>query len=123
MDEDKELVTIARFEDELEAHMLRNELNNQGIPAMVAGNNATGFGLDGISASVQVNVRKIDEELAKEFIKQLAEEEANAPTIEEWKCPCGETVDEGFYVCWSCGFDYEDLNQDGGLEQADGESS
>ena len=104
MDEDRDLVTIRTFETELDAHMIRNVLNDQGIPAIVAG--STSF--DGmLDSAIQLNVRRIDYEKAEAFLKELESEEPE--TVAEWQCACGETVDEGFVTCWSCGQDHPDF--------------
>ena len=104
MDEDRELVTIRTFETELDAHLVRNILNDQGIAAVVAG--STSF--DGVlESAIQLNVRKIDAEQAESILKDF---EAEVPeSVPEWTCECGETVDEGFVTCWSCGRDHPDF--------------
>ncbi len=104
MKEDYELKTLAKFGNEQQAHLLRGELNNQGIPAVVAGDNP--WGITGGNARMlrafHVSVRKIDYDRARQVMEELqaASEREKSPA---WRCQCGAQVDEGFLVCWSCG--------------------
>ena len=42
---------------------------------------------------------------AKRMVDEiLAEDEDPIPA---WTCECGESVDEGFFVCWSCQAEYK----------------
>ena len=107
MDEDRDLVTIRTFETELDAHLVRNILNEQGVPAVVAG--STSF--DGmIDSAIQLNVRRIELEKAEEILKEFESEQPDL--IPEWTCVCGETVDEGFVTCWNCGRHHPDFSGD-----------
>lgn len=109
MREDSKLVTLARLDNEHEAHLLRLELNNHGIPAVVAGN-TVGFGLNNNLSIIQVNIRQIDQAAAEAVVKTLRDKiRSEHSGIGEWTCSCRVTVDAGFYVCWSCGLDYEDI--------------
>ena len=107
---DKNLVRLAAFEYEYEAILLRNALNERGIPAWVTGGdgvNTFGAGLTAAGlVGVDVNIREIDLEPANEILANI-ETGRDEVHIPEWKCGCGESVDEGFAVCWSCGADFE----------------
>ena len=103
--EDKNLVRLAAFEFEHEAVMLKNALNDHGIPAWVSGGdgvNTFGAGLTAAGlVGVDVNIRQIDLEAAKVIMQEL--EALEDEDIPAWTCQCGEQVDEGFAICWSCG--------------------
>ena len=78
---------------------------DQGIDAKLSGHEASALGLalDGPD-EVEVIVQRSDFEKAKSIIEEL--ETAVPDEIPAWNCKCGEEVDEGFGVCWSCGADY-----------------
>ncbi len=108
-EDDRNLVRLAAFEHEHEAVMLRNRLNDQGIPAWVSGGDGVNIFGAGLTAAglvgVDVNIPQIDLETAQAVLAELKkEEEIITPS---WVCQCGEEVDEGFAVCWSCGAEFE----------------
>lgn len=111
--EDKNLVRLATFEYEYEAMLLKNALNDNGIPAWVTGGdgvNTFGAGLTAAGlVGVDVRIRQIDLGDAQATMKAL-EKETDSVHVPSWTCSCGEDVDEGFAVCWSCGSDYNDPN-------------
>lgn len=115
MEEDKNLVRLAAFEYEYKAILVRNALNERGIPAWVTGGdgvNTFGAGLTAAGlVGVDVNVRQIDYETAKAVLDKL-ETDADVVSVPAWICKCGEEVDEGFAVCWSCGSDYGELEKE-----------
>jgi len=76
------LVVLSTFESSVEAHLFKNELENNGIRASVSNENSTAI-----------------------FGATIGGDSENG-LISEWTCNCGETVDEGFAVCWSCGADH-----------------
>ncbi len=110
MENDKDLKILAKFKTEQEAHLLRGELNANGVPAIVSGDGGVGF--VGLSSpgfqAIHLNVRQIDYQRAKELMEAFNNQEPRE-LVPSWKCNCGEQVDEGFYICWSCGKDYEDV--------------
>ena len=50
-----------------------------------------------------------DFEAAKQLIDKMLEdvEEEEQEEVPAWVCDCGEEVDEGFFVCWACGAEYQ----------------
>ena len=102
------LVTLAEFDNSLEAHALKDMLAINGIESRVTNESmaaSLGF-LAGTSSSFSPSVMILESDAeAALAIKQefLAADVAEATTIPEWTCSCGETVDEGFEVCWNCG--------------------
>ena len=91
--------------------MLKNALDEQNIPSRVANEMSASsiVGLGGpISAVwIEVLVRKDDADAALLVKRQFLARENEASDIPEWKCECGELVDAGFAVCWSCQADYK----------------
>ena len=114
MDDDKNLVRLAAFEHEYEAILLKNNLNDNGVPAWVTGGdgvNTFGAGLTAAGlVGVDVRIRKIDLEAARVILAEM--EEDSSTNLPAWKCECGEDVDEGFAVCWSCGSEWDSKNDD-----------
>ena len=108
--DDRNLVRIATFEYEHQALLFRNMLNDHGIPAWVTGGDGVNIFGAGLTAAglvgVDVSIHKINVEAAQEILAKLPKAEE---TVQAWTCRCGENVDEGFEVCWSCGSDLEDL--------------
>lgn len=108
---DKNLVRIATFEYEHEAILFRNLLNDHGIPAWVTGGDGVNIFGAGLTAAglvgVDVSIHKINMDVAKEILGRLPKEKETPA----WKCSCGESVDKGFEVCWSCGADIDDLKK------------
>ena len=113
---DKNLVRLAAFEFEYEAILLRNALNDRGIPAWVTGGdgvNTFGAGLTSAGlVGVDINIRQIDLADAKIVLAEFKSGQDEETVIAEWKCGCGESVDAGFAVCWSCGADYDEAKQE-----------
>ena len=101
------LVVLAEFVTAIEAHSLRNMLAENKIESRVTNEEGgASFGLlagTSSSFSPSVMIRKEDSEAAL-AIKQefLAGDFAKESDVPEWTCSCGETVDAGFEVCWSC---------------------
>ena len=116
LDWDK-LIVLATFESSVEAHLLRNDLEAQGVEARIANETSTSiFGptFAGPSSAfwIEVLVMKQDAEKAlaikTEFLaKTTGDDEQEIP---EWKCHCGEVVDSGFAVCWNCEAEYQAPN-------------
>ena len=108
------LVVLATFDSVVEAHLFKQELENNGIKAAIA-NETTGavfgFTLAGQSSAfwIEVLVMDADSERGLEVKTAWNQKDRTLETSEitEWTCKCGETVDEGFAVCWSCGTDHE----------------
>lgn len=106
----EELLVLATFDNSVDAHRLRNELENAGIDARVANENSNaslGISFVGqLSAFwVEVLIFKSDAERALVVKQQFhMNDDADIP---EWTCRCGETVDAGFSACWNCEAIYE----------------
>ena len=102
------LVTLAAFDNSLEAHALKDMLSRNGIESRVTNesmSSSLGF-LAGTTSSFSPSVMILESDAeAALAIKQefLARDVVQPTTISEWTCSCGETVDEGFEVCWNCG--------------------
>ena len=107
------LVILATFENSVEAHLLCGELNEQEIEAQVGNETSStifGAGIAGSSNafSIKVLVMKRDLEKALEIKAEFFARKSDDPMeIPEWNCKCGEVVDEGFAVCWSCEAEYQ----------------
>lgn len=104
-DQDK-LVVLATFSNAPEAHCLRAALEANGIRSSVSNEGSTtllGSSWFGPTSAfwVEVLVFASDVEQASS-IKHKMDPQIKEESIPEWKCSCGETVDAGFEVCWSC---------------------
>ncbi len=104
--EDHELVRLMVLDSESEANFLKGFFADHGIKAQVTGleHSALGADLDGPDP-IELFVSPDDVETAKDLIEELLDDEEDE--IPAWTCKCGEQVDEGFFVCWSCGAEYE----------------
>jgi hypothetical protein len=96
MSRSNHLVSVAEFRNALEAHSTRILLEANGIPAVVTGDAISEMGLEPIC----VFVHRENVELAHRVIQEIPA--AADVLIPEWICKCGEQVDAGFNVCWSC---------------------
>ena len=105
MDE-KAMTRLLVVESDVEANFYKGALEDHGIKVMVSGidGSALGAALDGPD-EIEVFVHEEDVEKAKGIVVKLLEEEGEP--IPAWTCKCGEEVDEGFGVCWSCGSEHE----------------
>ena len=96
----------------MEAHSVRILLEASGIAATVTGeeSNLTFGGFIGLGdaglVGVQVYVRRQDLELAKRVMLEVPA--ASDVLFPAWECDCGASVDEGFTVCWACGLENMD---------------
>ncbi len=99
------LKRVAVAETESEAVFIRAALEDAGITPMVSGLEVGVFGdaVDG-SGEIEVHVALADYEKAKSLVDEIMNDESEP--IPAWTCKCGEDVDEGFFVCWSCGNEY-----------------
>ena len=100
--------------DEMDAHFVKNLLQQEGIEAVVTGENlVNAIGTLPLSdkSLPGVYVNEADEERAMLIVRDYeqvdrvnaedAVEDAPRPT---WKCAnCGEAVEEQFSECWNCG--------------------
>ena len=113
-DDDNSVVRFAAFEMEYEALLLRTALEENGIEAWVTGGDGVNMFGAGLTTSglvgVDVRIRKKDLAAARE-LKARIKKELHALPTPSWTCKCGESVDEGFAICWSCGADFGDREQ------------
>lgn len=112
-DQAGKLVVLSTFENSVEAHMFRNELESHGIDAKVGNETSTaifGATIGGSSSAfwIEVLIMESDSarglEIKQRWAKRQQEEVVEVP---EWNCKCGETVDAGFAMCWNCDANYE----------------
>ena len=105
MDE-KVMTRLMVMESEVEANFFKGILEENKIHCVVNGTegSALGAALDG-DDEIEMYVYQEDMEKAKELIIDLLDEDGDP--IPAWTCKCGEDVDEGFGVCWSCGAGHE----------------
>lgn len=103
--EEMNLVKLGEPGSEHEARIWHALLSEAGIQAMVTGlgGSALGEALDGADL-IEVYIPKAQVEEARHLIERLLAE-AEDP-IPAWTCECGEEVDAGFFVCWSCEAEY-----------------
>lgn len=86
--------------DQGEALRVRDELEAQGVPAVI--DRRSGMDVFGMGAVWAVCVSATDVRRAAELLKVRPSKAA----AQAWKCPaCGEQVDAGFELCWQCGAD------------------
>ena len=100
------LVRVATFESEGEAQMAQTVLQDNNINSSLNGGDTSAFGLniDGPDG-LEVIVQQVDHDRAKQLLDEMEAQEFEE--IPAWNCKCGEGVDEGFGMCWSCGAAYE----------------
>ena len=105
--EESEIVQLAVVDTEVDANYVKNALGEQGIQVMMSGSESSAFGvsLDGAD-DVELFVKADDLEKAKAMLEELMSDD-DAELVPAWTCKCGEDVDEGFGICWSCGAEYE----------------
>ena len=100
-----DLVTIVTYSNEQEASIAQATLAEEGIAAFLSGDeSATNLWYIGTAlGGVRLQVASGDAERAYDLLQSASDEEPSLPT-QPWICAgCGETVDTGFAVCWSCG--------------------
>ena len=92
------------------AHLVRNAIDQIGIPAVVKGDGTvTLTEIPTVAAWAEVWVSAGDR---LEEVEALVREVTDAPaSTTPWTCPsCGETVEGTFATCWSCGTDAPDTS-------------
>lgn len=100
-----DLVTVAIYPNEQEASIAEATLAEEGINAFLLGDHtATMLSYVGSAlGGVQLQVATGDAERARHLLQEDSDNDEPLPT-RPWTCAgCGETVDAGFAVCWSCG--------------------
>ena len=106
----EELVIVGAYELEDEAYVAKTVLDGEGIESSVLGSESSGFGALSNDAAFQLVVKRSEYEKARAALEH-AESNADELAIPAWTCQCGEEVDEGFAVCWSCGADWPDADK------------
>lgn len=104
--EEQELVRLMVLESDVEAKFLQGFFADHGIQAMVTGIDGSAFGaaLDGPD-EIALFVKPDQVETARDLVEELLDNDDG--DVPAWTCDCGEDVDEGFFVCWSCGAEYK----------------
>ncbi|MEM8681064.1 MAG: DUF2007 domain-containing protein, partial [Planctomycetota bacterium] len=106
------LVVLATFRHPTDAHLLSVELKRHGIDARVENEQSTalfGATIAGASSAFWIEVIVLESdatqalEVKEQWLESKETQAAEETELPEWKCGCGETVDAGFEVCWSCG--------------------
>lgn len=122
--QNEKLVRLATFENAGEAHCLRIALEEQGIQATVANEGAMsniGATLFGPISAIFIEVMVLESDTEQALLVKNGLVMADEEAIPEWTCKCGETVDAGFGVCWSCSKPYPSAS-DSATEGIDGET-
>ena len=98
-----------------DAHVLRGLLEVEGIDSVVRGDDMVplqGGSLSHVEMVTSVWVLDDDSDRTARAVEIAGEYAAGrrAPAAEDsgggWRCPsCGETIEEQFTACWSCGAD------------------
>ena len=105
--EELNLVKVFECEAEHEARLLESALQEAGINAIITGLEASALGvaLDGPDV-IQIMVDRPHAEAALALTEEFTVEEDEP--VPAWTCQCGEEVDAGFFICWSCQAEYGD---------------
>lgn len=109
----EKLFVLATFDNHIDARLLQNELATHGIPSRTANETSApvlGLTIAGQSSAFWIEVLVL-ESMAEKSLKikgdWLDNKNDQKLVIPEWVCGCGETVDAGFAICWSCNADYK----------------
>ena len=104
--EESDMVRLTAVESDVDANYIKNALAEENIQVVLAGHEASalGMGLDGPD-QIELFVKKDELDKATKFVEELMDDDAEP--IPAWTCKCGEEVDEGFGICWSCGAEFE----------------
>ena len=100
-----DLVTVAKYANGHEASMAKGLLEGHGIHGVVVGHeiNNTLWHLGPTIAGVELQVAFSEAPNAAEILDEFRKSESPANS-RSWVCPhCGEKVEPGFEICWSCG--------------------
>ena len=97
-----DLVSVYQAANAIEASVLKNLLEENGIPAAVS-EPIEPFAGSGIDPPA-VMVRRADEARAHEILKEYDRERSSEESAPDWKCPkCGAMVPATFDECDECG--------------------
>ena len=106
----EDLVTIAKYGNPQEASLLKAVLEDQGIRCYLIGSQSSDMlSIVGTAVGgVQLQVTEHDAEHALSLLREL-EDSKESRAHHAWVCSqCGEQVDGGFEICWSCGASIEE---------------
>lgn len=100
------MLRIYSHPDTAMVHLVKNELENRGIEALIRGEHAAAVFGGGAGIDAWTELWVVDDARAEEaagIIKGVIEQ-TPLPEGEPWRCPnCGEEVEASFAVCWNCG--------------------
>ena len=101
-----QLEKVCETESKEQALLFKAVLEQEGMKVTLKGmeSSALGDAIDGADV-VELFVIVTDGERAKRMIDEILAEDGDP--IPAWTCECGESVDEGFFVCWSCQAEYK----------------
>ncbi|MCM8883679.1 MAG: DUF2007 domain-containing protein, partial [Candidatus Thiodiazotropha sp.] len=89
--------------DRVEAQMLKDYLDQQGIASVILGDLLSGA-VGELPANIYPTLWILEDgELVR--AKRLTEQYFCKPPVagEPWRCAvCGESIDSGFDICWNC---------------------
>lgn len=105
MEEKLRMVCVHRFQDPIEANLVRGLLVNEGIPVELTGEGLVGA-YSGVPklCEVRLMVPPGFRSSAEKVLARYESEKGRPNTSPDWSCPaCGETNDPSFEVCWNCG--------------------
>lgn len=119
MSEEEDLKRIFVCESETQARDAKQFLESHGFKAMVQGLDGGGsvFGGAVDDPEIEIFIKASEFEEAKSLIESMSGDQGDP--VPAWVCKCGEDVDEGFEICWSCGAIYGD---EGDGEEENGEA-
>lgn len=103
--QDNVVAEVYAAANEAEAYLVKNLLDNQGIPARVV--NEPLYAVPcGVTVDPHVWVTKADADRALQIIEQWNAEQQDRGSGDrpcDWTCPhCGEKVPGQFEICWKC---------------------
>ena len=101
-----QLAKVCETEAKEQALLFKAVLEQEGMSVMIEGleSSALGDALDGADV-ITLFVPVVDAERAKRMVDEILADDGDP--IPAWTCECGENVDEGFFVCWSCQAEYK----------------
>ena len=106
MSDPDEPVVVFQAANDIEAHLVKNLLLDEGIEASVSEEHAQILLPSSPLLSPHVLVRRADEARARPIIESYDDEQIRRAERPDWKCPaCGATVVGAFDECDVCGAD------------------
>jgi len=114
----EEFVTIARYDDRHKANIARATLESEGIEAIIVEPriNMPIYHLGPLVSGLELKVASPEAQRATERLDSFRETKP-FPTQHGSSCPkCGEKVEAGFEICWSCGTRLGEAHEEGDRE-------